>query len=455
MGTFMTASSLTDLLHTPPDDSCPIAFGEHEVWTWGRFRQDVHATQQAVDAVMASSWTLCFRDAYHFSVALFALLHAGKKTIIPGNLQKDTLAEGMNDSMGCLHDDGVDTPFTKAIRLPLPAVAGPIPPFARVDLIDARLTLLTSGSSGEPKPVEKRWTDLDAEVQTLERVWGDQLGICSIVSTVSPQHIYGLLFRVLWPLCAYRPFDRDQLLYPEQVLSRAASQTVLISSPAMLKRLTERTTTPYRAVFSSGGALPYPAAQDTAQSLGVLPTEVFGSTETGGIGWRQQATTDVPWTLFPDLKARINDDGCLCILSPYMHPRAWYTTSDLCDLHDPRHFSWIGRMDRVVKIEEKRVSLTEVEKRLCQLQAIQDAAALPVSMDERLTLGALVVLSSTGRSQIDTLGKGRFWLKLRKDLCPWLEPAAVPRIFRVVEGIPLNSQGKRILRDLDHLFKAS
>ena len=74
--------------------------------------------------------------------------------------------------------------------------------------IDARaaLTLYTSGSSGAPKPIRKTLAQFDAEVRTLEAQWGALVGDATMLGSVPHHHIYGLLFRLLWPLAAGRAF---------------------------------------------------------------------------------------------------------------------------------------------------------------------------------------------------------------------------------------------------------
>lgn len=100
------------------------------------------------------------------------------------------------------------------------------------------------------------------EVQALEQLWGADLGDACIIASVAAQHIYGLLFRVLWPLCAGRSFVRTQLAFPEdmQRASREHPAFAWIASPALLKRMADNldwpALSPVRRVFSSGGALP-------------------------------------------------------------------------------------------------------------------------------------------------------------------------------------------------------
>ena len=50
------------------------------------------------------------------------------------------------------------------------------------------------------------------------------------------------------------------------------------------------------------------------------------------------------------------------------------------------------------------------------------------------------------------IGKGRFWIELRQALRLWLEPVGIPRHFRVVSEIPVNTQGKLLYNEIAALF---
>ncbi len=54
-------------------------------------------------------------------------------------------------------------------------------------------------------------------------------------------------------------------------------------------------------------------------------------------------------------------------------------------------FHLIGRRGRVVKIEEKRISLVEIEQRLLALDGIMDVAAIPLIRNGRQAIGVVVV----------------------------------------------------------------
>ncbi len=446
-------TSLANLmLAERPVDSL-IAF--HDDTQWSQFQLDVRALSVYLGNQPQIRWALCFEDSYYFAVAFMALAHSDKQIILPGNHQPSALAELAEQFEVLLHDDAV-VAITGTPSLKLPLVVNDTPyneiTLLPLDLSKLSLTLFTSGSSGAPKAIEKSLSSIAAEVDVLESLWGNSLQASKINSTVSHQHIYGLLFRVLWPLCSGRAFARHDLVYPEQVLACASLNTALISSPALLKRLGEITTSPYRQIFSSGGPLPYPAAQQSQLLFKSLPIEVFGSTETGGIGYRQQHEATTPWRLFPCHQVTLSADQCLRIKSPFIDANTWYQTSDQCELLSDRSFQLIGRADRIVKIEEKRISLVDVEQRLTQLEWIGEAVVLPLNNENRLVLGSVLTLTPKGIQALNKIGKGKLWLAIRQQLRQWVEPVGIPRRFRVVDEIPVNSQGKTQFQALVTLF---
>ncbi|MDD9173326.1 AMP-binding protein [Aliivibrio sp. S2TY2] len=432
-----------------------VCFDEqHTYVSYQQFQHDVQRVCGYLSHQSEVKWALCFDDSYQFAVSFLALAHAGKHIILPGNHQPAALTELSEHFDALLHDDIIQVMPCEHHRHYQTISDNVMSVLSPLELGNIRLTLFTSGSTDTPKPIEKTLQLLSNEIEQLEQLWGDKLDATEIYSTVSHQHIYGLLFRVLWPLCAGRAFSRTNFIYPEQILSHQPEhKKTLICSPALLKRLADHEGyNHYQMVFSSGGPLAIEGADQSEAKLSLRPFEVYGSTETGGVGYRQQIEPTSLWTFFPSHKARLNIEHCLELLSPFIDESQWYPTSDYCDLLDNGQFMLKGRVDRVIKIEEKRLSLTEVEKRLMQLEWIDEAAVIPMEEAKRTVLGAVIVLSDTGNKLIQQGSKGKFWLKLRSELREWLEPVGIPRRFRAVEEIPLNSQGKRQMHDLQQLF---
>jgi acyl-coenzyme A synthetase/AMP-(fatty) acid ligase len=232
---------------------------------------------------------------------------------------------------------------------------------------------------------------------------------------------------------------------------------MLVTSPAHLTRIAGIEPLGAGAgpamVFSAGAPLPPAAAAEAAAVLGVIPTEIFGSTETGSIGRRRAMAEPEAWRPIPGINIKLTDDGRLAIRSPFVSNADWHETDDLAALAPEGGFHLKGRADRVVKIEGKRVSLPELERLLAGLPWI-GSAAVAMTGPKRQRLGAAVVLTTEGKQKLDALGPFRFGRFLRRALSAAQEPAGLPRSWRFVEALPVGHMGKRREADVAALFDA-
>lgn len=388
-------------------------------------------------------------DAADLAVALLGAWRAGASVLLPADLQAQTRQRWSADVDLWLTDQPTDIRLDDLREAPLEAT--------ELDLDQCWLSLCTSGSSGEPKRIEKNLRQLSNEVQALEQLWGTDLGPACVIGSVATQHIYGLLFRVLWPLCAGRTFVHRQLAFPED-LQRASRQYpafAWVASPALLKRMGDNLDWPalscVRRVFSSGGALPTEAAQSLHQRLGQWPTEIFGSSETGGIAWRQGAGL---WQPFADVKLSQDSDGALLIASPYLPAGHVEHTADAARIAGDGRFELLGRLDRIVKLEEKRISLPMLERALMAHDWVSEAR-LGVVQENRASLGALLVLSESGLHALRNLGRRAVTEALRRHLSEHCETLALPRRWRWLRQLPLNAQGKLPQAEVEALLMAA
>ena len=384
-------------------------------------------------------------DAAELAIALLGAWRAGVSVLLPADLQAQTRQRW---------DAQVDLWITSTQALealfdaPLNA--------AELNLDTCHLSLCTSGSSGEPKRIDKTLRQMANEVNALEQLWGAELGTACIIASVAAQHIYGLLFRVLWPLCAGRSFVRTQQAFPEdmQRASREHPSFAWVASPAMLKRMADNLDWPalsaVQRVFSSGGALPAEAGQALHARLGQWPTEIFGSSETGGIAWRQGQTL---WQPFADVQLSQSDDGALRITSAYLPIGHVEHTADAARIEADGRFELLGRLDRIVKLEEKRISLPMLELALTHHDWVAEAR-LGVVHENRASLGALLVLSASGLFALREHGRRALTQALRQHLNDHCEAMALPRRWRLLRHLPLNSQGKLPQAQVDALLLA-
>lgn len=388
-------------------------------------------------------------DAADLAIALLGAWRAGVSVLLPADLQAQTRQRWSQEVDLWLTDQPGDAQLHDFTQPGLPG--------AELDLDQCSLSLCTSGSSGEPKRIDKTLRQLANEVEALEQLWGADLGEACIIGSVATQHIYGLLFRVLWPLCAGRPFVRRQLAFSEdlQRASREHPAFAWVASPALLKRMGDNLDWPalsaVRRVFSSGGALPLEAAQSLQQRLQQWPTEILGSSETGGIAWRQGESL---WQPFAGVELSQDSDGALLIASPYLPVGHVEHSADAARIAADGRFELLGRLDRIVKLEEKRISLPMLEQALVDHDWVAEAR-LGVVQENRASLGALLVLSESGLFALREHGRRGLTETLRKHLSQHCEALALPRRWRLLRQLPLNSQGKLAQADVEALLLAA
>lgn len=387
-------------------------------------------------------------DAADLAIALLGAWRAGISVLLPADLQAQTRQRWSTEVDLWLTDQTDDAHLSDYRHPPLPAHP--------LDLDRCQLSLCTSGSSGEPKRIDKTLRQLANEVEALEHLWGADLGEACIIGSVATQHIYGLLFRVLWPLCAGRSFVRKQLAFPEdlQRASREHPAFAWVASPALLKRMGDNLDWPalsaVRRVFSSGGALPAEASQSLYERLQQWPTEILGSSETGGIAWRQGQDL---WQPFAGVELSQDSDGALLIASPYLPEGHIEHTADAARIAADGRFELLGRLDRIVKLEEKRISLPMLEHALMAHAWVAEAR-LGVVQENRASLGALLVLSERGMHALRNQGRRSLTQALRQHLSQHCETLALPRRWRLLRQLPLNAQGKLPQAEVEALLLA-
>lgn len=437
----------------PAADS-PVFISNHQPITYQQWRQQLdnaigYAKQQTGDSVL-----LYQADSWQFSLWFCALLHLGKTVVLAPDGQPDTLAlAGVHCQwqVPVAPDDVIAQPETTP-ALPCPLNL----------LLDskAQVCFFTSGSTGQPKLIRKALWQLLREVQNLEQHFAAWLPAhCRVAATVSPQHIYGLLFRLLWPLCSNRPIVQQQIVYFEQWQQQLQhGPLILVASPSHLVRFDDLASLrPWRqhssAIFSSGGPLADAVPARYHDELGAAPIEIFGSTETGGIAWRQRAVSTEPWQTFTGLHVTAAPDNSLLLSSPYLpEPEQPYQTQDQITLLNNSQFQLKGRLDRIVKVAEKRLALVELEQHCARCTLVSAVAALVLS-PPRAQLALVVVLSAAGKQQLAALGKPALNQQLKQHLLQRFERVLLPKRFRYVDSLPSNSQGKLPQQRLEALFQ--
>jgi len=440
----------------------PVAVVGGKSISFAEFERDVAALSAALGAKPGQRWMLLSADAYAVAVGLLAAFHAERTIILPANFQAGHLGELSRGIDGVLVHDQTAPPVAHQLAVfghDAPAAGGALDGF---NTEDVEVILHTSGTTGKPEPIAKSIRCLDAEVEAIAATFPRD-SAATIHATVPAHHLYGLLFRLLVPLSVGEPFFGETLRYPEELqrLCETEARILLISSPAFLQRalqvldmdvLKDRIT----GLFSSGGPLPPETAAAFHSGLAKPIVEIYGSTETGAIAHRiwQGAAQPEPLTPLAGVTLSVDpDNSILTVKSPFLHAMPSYRTGDRVNLLPDGRFELLGRADRIVKIEERRVSLYEVEK---LLSAQADISAVQVELLEgrggRKFLGAAIVPTAEGWSALKENGKRALAKQMRAALMPYLDLAALPRKWRFVKRLPETVKGTPSVTQFRALF---
>ncbi|MFD0417081.1 hypothetical protein [Streptomyces sp. NPDC127108] len=277
----------------------------------------------------------------------------------------------------------------------------------------------TSGTTGPSECWRRTRDQLWAEAGMLAELLRPERPE-AVLSFAPPRHVYGALATLLVPARLglpvwYRPHFFGAM--PPSPGGRWAVIAVPWSFSALRRKRAWIEAREHVAVLHSTAMLPS-AAQDFVQEAGpgrVSVREVFGSTETGGIAWRQWGPDDPPWDLFDDVEfvpdphdsdgsdglgfvpaprhpddeasteADTDPDVPLTVRSPRLASRPGlaplpvWRTDDLVRPCGARRFRFSGRRGGLVKINGRRVELGALERALRAVVDCADLACLPVA----------------------------------------------------------------------------
>lgn len=446
----------------------------NQLISFSTFYQHIHQTRHNIAKYTGNNVMLFHTDSYQFTVLLFALILEGKHVILPPNKQSGTLnklSKYCDITSGDIKLDSI--PHIKRDESLPTKNEESLSIIQLFSLFNGNLTFFTSGSTGQPKAIKKTCGQLLRELNTLSSTFREQFtNTHAVVSTVPHQHIYGLLFKILLPLRLAKIIVNKTYEYPEHIQidlqnyifssPQKKKQLSLISSPAHLSRLVidnvlKNKSSYYCATFSSGGLLSLETSQLFQQQMGNAPIEVFGSTETGGIAWRNnQKTLNTPWRVFSSINYHVDDlTSRLAIYSPYVDEQP-YWSDDTVQAIDEKHFILQGRIDRTVKIEEKRVNLDHIEQCLIEHPWVTHAKVLLIknlsNTFQRNVLSCALTIHPEAYAFIKENGKRALNNKFKSHLLKDFERICLPKKWRYIDKFPYNAQGKLVLRDMERLF---
>jgi 4-coumarate--CoA ligase (photoactive yellow protein activation family) len=298
---------------------------------------------------------------------------------------------------------------------------------------DSSLVFSTSGSTGEPKPCEHPLALLDQETDFLAELFADRR---RIVSVVPSHHIYGFLYSVLLPAKLRVPVSRRLDRSTVALAGDLVPGDLVIGFPDFWRLAAYSVDAFPPDVDGVSSTAPFPGALgDSLVRLGLSRlTEIYGSSETAGLGWR--AVSDPAFALFPywsradyvggDVLARRLPDGSESRQVAQDH-LVWSADGRFV----PR-----GRRDEAFQVGGLNVHPSRIAAALERHPAVAAANVRPMRPEEGNRVKAFIVPRDPCADQAG----------LAQMLARWadetLSPAERPKSFRFGSELPRDAMGK-------------
>ena len=301
---------------------------------------------------------------------------------------------------------------------------------ASLDLDAGALTFRTSGSSGAPKrcihALDSLWREVDALAQLTpgrRRVW----------SAVPAHHIYGFLFTVLLPQAGGVPLTVTDLrgASPAALASSLAPGDLVVAHPDFWGQVAALAPAFPPDVTGVSSGAPCPDATALALAAGGLRLlQVYGSSETAGVGWRDAAGE--PYRLLPYWR-RAGAENTIERMAANGIER--HALQDRLDWLDDRRFLPNGRIDQAVQVGGTNVYPAYVAEVLAMHPGVRDCVVRPMRPDEGTRLKAFVVAAD-----------GVAPATLRAELAGWIAARLTaperPAAFSFGPALPRQPGGK-------------
>jgi len=341
------------------------------------------------------------------------------------SLERLKLATALAEAVH-LYRSGIDDSLLAA-----PTVGEWVETIARgLERFCAELTFRTSGSTGSPKWCVHELADLEAEVAETGRLFG---GCRRVLGTVSSHHIYGFLFTILLPARLGCAFVDVRAHAPARLATFLESGDVVIGFPDFWRAFVRTVPLVAPAVIGVTSTAPCPA--DVARGVRAAGLarfiDVYGSSETAGIGWRDDPRSAYELLAFWRRGAgergliRTGLDGTeRAVLAP-----------DILEWEGSRRVRPAGRAEGAVQVGGINVFPERVAAVLRAHEAVDDAVVRLMRPDEGERLKAFVV----PRAGCDRAGLlAALWAHSEERLAP----AERPKSIVLGEQLPAGALGK-------------
>lgn len=430
--------NIFDIFHKTEYDSKIVLINESEPITLETFKKYVSVAIRFLDSnAMSKNAVILSERTFDFAIWFFACIYSGREIFFPSDYAK----------LQYLDFDFVKLEKFETTLLET-FLETELYTFHKLEISNTFLNFYTSGSSGTPKHVRKTLKNAIAEAKEILKFLKNAKSACSIVkSSASPLHMFAFVFYFVLPLIALEKLtlDTDNVYYPDSVDFK---KCIFVSTPSFLEKFKKYDIfCDAGIIFSAGAKLSKELTAYFEQKSYIV--DIYGSTESGTIAYRDSAVTE-DMTVLSGVKVSVDSNSQICVESPFFMENK-LVLCDIIKMKNEKHFTLKNRSDRILKIQEKRVSAVEIEDFINNCDIVKECYCLKI-FDK---LACALVLDNTKLKNFFASDKKICKIKslieyLKKYLSDKTE--ILPQRWRFLHELPKTERGKIDIEKIEQIF---
>ncbi len=306
---------------------------------------------------------------------------------------------------------------------------------------NTEFTFFTSGSTGIPKPIVLKRTQLEASgkatIQTLALQPSEHILLC-----MNTQFIGGAMLLIRGLILGATITLQQPGSNPLQDIGQHhpytfASFTPLQLYPLLQNKFDEQNVLNQFKHVLIGGAPISIELENTLVNLSVKCYQTYGMTETVSHIALRQIGKDKAYTLLNGIHYQTDARGCIAIQGAVTQNQ-WIQTNDVVEIVDHNHFHLLGRADDIINSGGIKVWPQKVEDRL---RIVFKSLAIPftnicVTQKPHPQLGEKVIaLIETNLHELD-------WELIKTKLTPMLHKYEIPKNVYLLQQFMYTPSGK-------------
>ncbi len=303
------------------------------------------------------------------------------------------------------------------------------------------ISFLTSGSTAESKCVKTALDNMFVESGDMQEEFELTEGL-ELFTTTTVNHRFGMTCFLLLGMYAGCIINTDRINYPEDIKTPNSG---LVTTPSFLSIMEKYNIIPefkLEIIITAGSKL-QDSTFEYAQKISKRVIEIYGSSETGTIGYRETYKT-------PKLKL-LKGINIITSAKEYTKIKTAYSLNNIQLIGDRVKeidgcIELLGRCDRVLKIQEKRVSAEDIENEIKTYGIISDCYCFEYSKK----IAVIAVLNELGQELLIKDGKLNLVKKAKSYLNDKFE--VIPQKWKFIDEIPKTANGKIDKKRIEEIF---